>query len=94
MCVRVLPPALFEAPVPSEGEPHVTIAPADPASATRVTEESDGPGAALLRTLTQLTADLPDADPGRVAAAAAARAGPPPPTRRSCGTWPPKRRPG
>ncbi|MDT6984641.1 ribonucleoside-diphosphate reductase subunit alpha [Streptomyces lusitanus] len=48
----------------------MTIAPADPASATRVTEESDGPGAALLRTLTQLTADLPDADPGRVAAAA------------------------
>nr|WP_202545126.1 ribonucleoside-diphosphate reductase subunit alpha [Streptomyces sp. SID5606] len=35
-----------------------------------VTEESDGPGAALLRTLTELTADLPGADPGRVAAAA------------------------
>jgi ribonucleoside-diphosphate reductase alpha chain len=48
----------------------VTIAPADPASATPVTEESDGPGTALLRTLTELTADLPDADPGRVAAAA------------------------
>ncbi|MPY61679.1 ribonucleoside-diphosphate reductase subunit alpha [Streptomyces spongiae] len=32
--------------------------------------EPDGPGAALLRTLTELTADLPDADPGRVAAAA------------------------
>ncbi|MEU0286760.1 ribonucleoside-diphosphate reductase subunit alpha [Streptomyces sp. NPDC052492] len=48
----------------------MTIAPADPASATRVTEEGDGPGAALLRTLTELTADLPDADPGRVAAAA------------------------
>ncbi|MEU5807406.1 ribonucleoside-diphosphate reductase subunit alpha [Streptomyces sp. NPDC047718] len=29
-----------------------------------------GPGAALLRTLTELTADLPDTDPGRVAAAA------------------------
>nr|WP_202431443.1 ribonucleoside-diphosphate reductase subunit alpha [Streptomyces sp. SID7804] len=56
--------------MPSEGEPHVTIAPADPASAIDVTEESDGPGAALLRTLTELTADLPDADPGRVAAAA------------------------
>lgn len=56
--------------MPSEGEPHVTIAPADPAPATRVTEEGDGPGAALLRTLTELTADLPDADPGRVAAAA------------------------
>ncbi|GAA3195620.1 ribonucleoside-diphosphate reductase subunit alpha [Streptomyces virens] len=48
----------------------MTIAPADPASAIDVTEESDGPGAALLRTLTELTADLPDADPGRVAAAA------------------------
>ena len=31
---------------------------------------SDGPGTALLRTLTELTADLPDTDPGRVAAAA------------------------
>ncbi|GJF19609.1 ribonucleoside-diphosphate reductase subunit alpha [Streptomyces sp. HO565] len=55
----------------------MTIAPADPvsasaatASATPVTEEADGPGAVLLRTLTDLTADLPDADPGRVAAAA------------------------
>ncbi|GKQ39816.1 ribonucleoside-diphosphate reductase subunit alpha [Streptomyces sp. A012304] len=45
----------------------MTIAPADPASAA---PETDGPGAALLRTLTELTADLPDADPGRVAAAA------------------------
>ncbi len=32
--------------------------------------ETDGPGTALLRVLTDLTADLPDADPGRVAAAA------------------------
>ncbi|CAM5595652.1 ribonucleoside-diphosphate reductase subunit alpha [Streptomyces griseomycini] len=48
----------------------MTIAPADPASASDVTEQGDGPGAALLRTLTELTADLPDADPGRVAAAA------------------------
>ncbi|MFI1417177.1 ribonucleoside-diphosphate reductase subunit alpha [Streptomyces sp. NPDC020731] len=48
----------------------MTIAPADPAPAIDVTEESGGPGAALLRTLTELTADLPDADPGRVAAAA------------------------
>ncbi|MFH8988638.1 ribonucleoside-diphosphate reductase subunit alpha [Streptomyces sp. NPDC017940] len=31
---------------------------------------AEGPGAVLLRTLTDLTADLPDADPGRVAAAA------------------------
>lgn len=61
----------------------MTIAPADPASAdSRETDSRgtgnrktghagpDGPGAALLRTLTELTADLPDADPGRVAAAA------------------------
>ncbi|GAB2949707.1 ribonucleoside-diphosphate reductase subunit alpha [Streptomyces heilongjiangensis] len=57
----------------------MTIAPADPVSATPATAgpasatpatETDGPGAALLRTLTELTADLPDADPGRVAAAA------------------------
>ncbi|MEU3662380.1 ribonucleoside-diphosphate reductase subunit alpha [Streptomyces sp. NPDC032940] len=55
----------------------MTIASADPvsasaatASAVPATEEADGPGAALLRTLTALTADLPDADPGRVAAAA------------------------
>lgn len=51
----------------------MTIAPADPASAAQATAapvETDGPGAALLRTLTELTADLPDADPGRVAAAA------------------------
>ncbi|MFF4831910.1 ribonucleoside-diphosphate reductase subunit alpha [Streptomyces sp. NPDC001315] len=47
----------------------MTIAPADPASATPAMEP-DGPGTALLRTLTELTADLPDADPGRVAAAA------------------------
>ncbi|MGW2711036.1 ribonucleoside-diphosphate reductase subunit alpha, partial [Streptomyces sp. NPDC001356] len=46
----------------------MTIAPADPASVSE--PETDGPGAALLRTLTELTADLPDADPGRVAAAA------------------------
>ncbi|MHC5262506.1 ribonucleoside-diphosphate reductase subunit alpha [Streptomyces sp. UC4497] len=44
----------------------MTIAPAEPVSAT----PQDGPGAALLRTLTELTADLPDADPGRIAAAA------------------------
>ncbi|MFC8518121.1 ribonucleoside-diphosphate reductase subunit alpha [Streptomyces sp. NPDC057257] len=47
----------------------MTIAPADPASAITPVEV-DGPGTALLRTLTELTADLPDADPGRVAAAA------------------------
>ncbi|MFE3639487.1 ribonucleoside-diphosphate reductase subunit alpha [Streptomyces sp. NPDC059169] len=44
----------------------MTIAPPDPASA----QLNDGPGTALLRTLTDLTADLPDSDPGRVAAAA------------------------
>ncbi|MEU2928682.1 ribonucleoside-diphosphate reductase subunit alpha [Streptomyces sp. NPDC007251] len=50
----------------------MTIAPADPASDSGISAavETDGPGAALLRTLTELTADLPDADPGRVAAAA------------------------
>ncbi|MFI6336910.1 ribonucleoside-diphosphate reductase subunit alpha [Streptomyces sp. NPDC050535] len=50
----------------------MTIAPVDPASAPTQQQpaETDGPGAALLRTLTDLTADLPGADPGRVAAAA------------------------
>ncbi|MFI6490009.1 ribonucleoside-diphosphate reductase subunit alpha [Streptomyces sp. NPDC050564] len=52
----------------------MTIAPADPASASvsakRAPVETDGPGTTLLRTLTDLTSDLPDADPGRVAAAA------------------------
>ncbi|NUR04327.1 MAG: ribonucleoside-diphosphate reductase subunit alpha [Streptomyces sp.] len=47
----------------------MTIAPADPVSASAAVAD-DGLGAALLRTLTELTADLPDADPGRVAAAA------------------------
>ncbi|MEV2213180.1 ribonucleoside-diphosphate reductase subunit alpha [Streptomyces sp. NPDC050997] len=47
----------------------MTIAPADPVSATAPVE-SDGPGTALLRILAELTADLPDAEPGRVAAAA------------------------
>ncbi|GAA2243888.1 ribonucleoside-diphosphate reductase [Streptomyces ruber] len=65
---RARAPAPLQGPVPSEGEPHVTIAPPDAAPVT--TPESDGPGTALLRTLTELTADLPDADPGRVAAAA------------------------
>ncbi|WP_033320042.1 ribonucleoside-diphosphate reductase subunit alpha [Streptomyces yerevanensis] len=45
----------------------MTIAPAEPVSAAL---ETDSPGTALLRTLTELTADLPDTDPGRVAAAA------------------------
>ncbi|MDO0911893.1 ribonucleoside-diphosphate reductase subunit alpha [Streptomyces sp. DT2A-34] len=49
----------------------MTIAPAEPASAVpTVPTDEDAPGTALLRTLTELTADLPDADPGRVAAAA------------------------
>ncbi|MFD3930128.1 ribonucleoside-diphosphate reductase subunit alpha [Streptomyces sp. NPDC058614] len=56
----------------------MTIAPADPAAAltqqdpvtTAAPGAGAGAGAALLRTLTDLTADLPDADPGRVAAAA------------------------
>ncbi|MFI1014070.1 ribonucleoside-diphosphate reductase subunit alpha [Streptomyces sp. NPDC020965] len=51
----------------------MTIAPADPASgiSEQMSEQlADGPGTALLRILTDLTADLPDTDPGRVAAAA------------------------
>ncbi|MER7111970.1 ribonucleoside-diphosphate reductase subunit alpha [Streptomyces sp. NPDC000229] len=47
----------------------MTIAPAGPVSAIE-SDGSDGPGTVLLRTLTDLTADLPDTDPGRVAAAA------------------------
>ncbi|MDI3417071.1 ribonucleoside-diphosphate reductase subunit alpha [Streptomyces luteolus] len=51
----------------------MTIAPADPVSAVQAEQAmavEDAPGTALLRTLTELTADLPDTDPGRVAAAA------------------------
>ncbi|NBM15374.1 ribonucleoside-diphosphate reductase subunit alpha [Streptomyces sp. GC420] len=49
----------------------MTIAPADPASGVaNGAGDTDAPGTALLRTLTDLTADLPDTDPGRVAAAA------------------------
>ncbi|RBL84983.1 hypothetical protein DDE05_20205, partial [Streptomyces cavourensis] len=55
----------------------MTIAPADPVSATESAASTasgegttDGPGTALLRTLTDLTVDLPDTDPGRVAASA------------------------
>ncbi|MGI5402805.1 ribonucleoside-diphosphate reductase subunit alpha [Streptomyces sp. CA-135486] len=47
----------------------MTIAPADPASGI-AEQAADGPGTELLRTLADLTADLPDTDPGRVAAAA------------------------
>ncbi|MER5780819.1 ribonucleoside-diphosphate reductase subunit alpha [Streptomyces mobaraensis] len=51
----------------------MTIAPAEPASGPVSAPEADttgGPGTALLRTLTELTADLPATDPGKVAAAA------------------------
>ncbi|MGK5626881.1 ribonucleoside-diphosphate reductase subunit alpha [Streptomyces sp. URMC 123] len=53
----------------------MTIAPADPVSDASAAQHAsdrsaDGPGTALLRTLTDLTADLPSTDPGRVAAAA------------------------
>ncbi len=49
----------------------MTIAPPDPAAVTEPSPDGpDSPGTALLRTLTELTADLPDTDPGRVAAAA------------------------
>ncbi|MFD8383791.1 ribonucleoside-diphosphate reductase subunit alpha [Streptomyces sp. NPDC059679] len=49
----------------------MTIAPADPVSeAAAIQGADDAPGTALLRTLTELTADLPATDPGKVAAAA------------------------
>lgn len=51
----------------------MTIAPADPVSGPPHAPSeplADGPGTALLRTLTELTADLPGTDPGHVAAAA------------------------
>ncbi|MFI5753781.1 ribonucleoside-diphosphate reductase subunit alpha [Streptomyces sp. NPDC051569] len=50
----------------------MTIAPADPVSGTSeaAAQVTDEPGTALLRVLTDLTADLPDTDPGKVAAAA------------------------
>ncbi|MEW1674037.1 ribonucleoside-diphosphate reductase subunit alpha [Streptomyces noursei] len=56
----------------------MTIAPTEPASDAEVVQSvvaappahQDGPGVALLRTLTELTADLTATDPGKVAAAA------------------------
>ncbi|MCK7624040.1 ribonucleoside-diphosphate reductase subunit alpha [Streptomyces sp. RS10V-4] len=57
----------------------MTIAPTEPASDAEAGQQpttatapgaGDGPGAALLRTLTELTADLAATDPGKVAAAA------------------------
>ncbi|MFE7315261.1 ribonucleoside-diphosphate reductase subunit alpha [Streptomyces sp. NPDC057555] len=56
----------------------MTIAPTEPASDAEVVQPvvaappaaEDGPGVALLRTLTELTADLTATDPGKVAAAA------------------------
>ena len=62
----------------------MTIAPTEPASDAEVVPPAvatpagtadggpgqDGPGVALLRTLTELTADLTATDPGKVAAAA------------------------
>ncbi|WP_327353528.1 ribonucleoside-diphosphate reductase subunit alpha [Streptomyces sp. NBC_01304] len=49
----------------------MTIAPVDPVSLqAEQARAEDGPGTALLRTLTSLTADLPDTDPGKVAASA------------------------
>ncbi|WP_443045024.1 ribonucleoside-diphosphate reductase subunit alpha [Streptomyces sp. Go40/10] len=47
----------------------MTLAPSHPVPLTEEYPQRD-PEPALLRTLTELTADLPDADPGRVAAAA------------------------
>ncbi|MFJ3878850.1 ribonucleoside-diphosphate reductase subunit alpha [Streptomyces sp. NPDC090077] len=48
----------------------MTIAPSAPRAESVSGDTTEGPGAALLRTLTELTADLPDTDPGRIAAAA------------------------
>ncbi|AJC56066.1 ribonucleoside-diphosphate reductase subunit alpha [Streptomyces sp. 769] len=56
----------------------MTIAPTEPASDAEVVQpvvaappaHADGPGTALLRTLTELTVDLTATDPGKVAAAA------------------------
>ncbi|MFT2015171.1 ribonucleoside-diphosphate reductase subunit alpha [Streptomyces sp. 796.1] len=49
----------------------MTIAPADPVSRESVpVSAAEGAGTALLRVLTDLTADLPATDPGKVAAAA------------------------
>ncbi|MFB7900685.1 hypothetical protein ACFC1B_30785, partial [Streptomyces xiamenensis] len=48
----------------------MTIAPSAPRAESVSGDNTEGPGATLLRTLTELTADLPDTDPGRVAAAA------------------------
>jgi ribonucleoside-diphosphate reductase alpha chain len=45
-------------------------APAEPEAAARPGRPGEGAGGALLRHLVALTADLPDTDPGRVAAAA------------------------
>ncbi|MTE20933.1 ribonucleoside-diphosphate reductase subunit alpha [Streptomyces sp. TRM43335] len=47
----------------------MTISAAEPVPAS-APEDDDRPGTALLRTLTELSADLPATDPGRVAAAA------------------------
>ncbi|GGS85122.1 ribonucleoside-diphosphate reductase subunit alpha [Streptomyces griseoviridis] len=57
---------------PADAPATPTATPTAPAGAPATTAgtDGDGPGAALLRTLTELTADLPDTDPGRVAAAA------------------------
>ncbi|MGW9375554.1 ribonucleoside-diphosphate reductase subunit alpha [Streptomyces xanthophaeus] len=48
----------------------MTIAPSAPRAESTSGDNTEGPGATLLRTLTELTADLPDTDPGRVAASA------------------------
>ncbi|CAM5479878.1 ribonucleoside-diphosphate reductase subunit alpha [Streptomyces californicus] len=58
--MTIAPPIRFQPPNP----PRPQCRP--PAGNT----PNDGPGTALLRTLTDLTVDLPDTDPGRVAAAA------------------------
>ena len=70
----------------------MTIAPAEPASdaGTGTPSSDDAPGTALLRTLTELTADLPDTDPGQVAAAALRGRTPASGRGRTARRWPPR----
>ncbi|MGW6744587.1 ribonucleoside-diphosphate reductase subunit alpha [Streptomyces sp. NPDC055025] len=66
MTIAPADPASAPAPAPASLRPEIT----GTTGTTGTAGPADGPGAVLLRTLTELTADLPDTDPGRVAAAA------------------------
>ncbi|GAU65376.1 putative ribonucleoside-diphosphate reductase alpha subunit [Streptomyces sp. NBRC 110611] len=54
----------------AEAAPPAVTTPAAPADGVPAVDGQDGPGVALLRTLTRLTEDLTATDPGKVAAAA------------------------